>query len=86
MDGRAKHGGTDASGNPILEDIGVFLRDTFKRRFPGMDVKYIDPSCELGGRLELGGWAGGVGAGPPCGQRWVGGGGGEGGMEEQLDS
>ena len=24
--------GTDASGNPILKDIGTFLRDTFKAR------------------------------------------------------
>eukprot|EP00887_Chlorella_sp_A99_P007776 scaffold20.g7776.t1 len=40
-----KHGsGTDASGNPILQDIGVFLRDVFKKRFPGVDTKYIDPS------------------------------------------
>ncbi|KAL4422989.1 hypothetical protein ABPG77_005469 [Micractinium sp. CCAP 211/92] len=36
--------GTDASGNPILQDIGVFLRDVFKKRFKGVDVKYIDPS------------------------------------------
>lgn len=36
--------GTDASGNPILQDIGVFLRDVFRKRFPGVDVKYIDPS------------------------------------------
>ena len=33
--------GTDASGNPILEDIGTYLRDAFKRRLPGTDVKYI---------------------------------------------
>ncbi|EFN55932.1 hypothetical protein CHLNCDRAFT_145205 [Chlorella variabilis] len=25
-------------------DIGVFLRDIFRKRFPGVDVKYIDPS------------------------------------------
>ena len=37
-------GGTDASGNPILKDIGTFLRDAFKHEFKGVDVKYIDPS------------------------------------------
>lgn len=37
-------GGTDASGNPILKDIGVFLLDVFKQEFKGVDVKYIDPS------------------------------------------
>ncbi|KAI7842609.1 hypothetical protein COHA_003713 [Chlorella ohadii] len=36
--------GTDASGNPILQDIGVFLRDVFRQRFKGVDIKYIDPS------------------------------------------
>ena len=42
LDGAA--GGTDASGNPILKDIGIHLRDAFKKEFKGIDVKYIDPS------------------------------------------
>ncbi len=25
---------TDASGNPILKDVGTFLRDTIKKRIP----------------------------------------------------
>ena len=29
---------------PLPQDIGVFLRDIFRRRFTGVDVKYIDPS------------------------------------------
>ncbi|KIZ06381.1 hypothetical protein MNEG_1568 [Monoraphidium neglectum] len=38
-------GGTDASGNAILKDIGVFLRDTLKGHFKDQaDIKYIDPS------------------------------------------
>ncbi|KAG2435483.1 hypothetical protein HYH02_011778 [Chlamydomonas schloesseri] len=38
-------GGTDASGNPILADIGVYLRNEFKKHFKGdADIKYIDPS------------------------------------------
>ena len=41
--------GTDASGNPILSDVGRFLRGELKRLVvaPGgdkVDVKYIDPS------------------------------------------
>jgi 6-phosphofructokinase 1 len=37
---------TDASGNPRLGDIGVFLRDHLKEAFADLDssVKYIDPS------------------------------------------
>jgi 6-phosphofructokinase 1 len=35
---------TDLSGNPILSDIGTYLRDLFKKAFPTRDVKYIDPS------------------------------------------
>lgn len=27
-------GGTDASGNPILQDIGCYLRDHFKKNVP----------------------------------------------------
>eukprot|EP00884_Botryococcus_braunii_P007256 jgi/Botrbrau1/16531/Bobra.314_1s0004.1 len=36
--------GTDASGNPILKDIGQYLKDAFKKAIPGVDVKYIDPT------------------------------------------
>lgn len=42
--------GTDASGNPILQDIGVFLRDVFRKRFRGIDVKYIGERAGGGGR------------------------------------
>jgi 6-phosphofructokinase len=36
---------TDASGNAILRDVGMYLRDAFKAHFKGeADVKYIDPS------------------------------------------
>ena len=39
---------TDASGNPILFDIGVYLRDTLKSHFKEIgrscDMKYIDPT------------------------------------------
>lgn len=37
-------GGTDASGNPILKDIGTYLRDELAKHFTGRDVRYIDPS------------------------------------------
>jgi 6-phosphofructokinase 1 len=41
-------GGTDASGNPKLGDIGVYLRDKITEYFKGRGidatVKYIDPS------------------------------------------
>jgi len=40
----ANGGTTDASGNPILQDVGAFLRDAVKREFRDADVKYIDPS------------------------------------------
>ena len=36
-------GGTDASGNPVLQDVGVWLRNEVKRHFKDVDVKYIDP-------------------------------------------
>ncbi|PNH03063.1 6-phosphofructokinase 5, chloroplastic [Tetrabaena socialis] len=36
--------GTDASGNPILNDIGAFLKDKMKAYFKDADIKYIDPS------------------------------------------
>lgn len=44
--GSVAHGtaGTDASGNPILEDVGAFLKSAFKRGVPGCDCKYIDPT------------------------------------------
>ncbi|CAL8463718.1 g3252 [Coccomyxa elongata] len=35
---------TDASGNPILADIGIFLRDRIKKLIKDADVKLIDPS------------------------------------------
>ena len=39
-------GGTDASGNRKLGDIGTFLRDQIKERLRGrrVTIKYIDPS------------------------------------------
>ena len=36
--------GTDKSGNPILADVGPWLRDQLKSGIRGADVKYIDPS------------------------------------------
>ena len=40
--GAPPHGaGTDASGNPILEDVGAFLKSAFKQGVPGCDCKYI---------------------------------------------
>jgi hypothetical protein len=36
--------GTDASGNPILKDIGMFMRTELKSHFKDGDIKYIDPS------------------------------------------
>ena len=37
---------TDASGNPILEDVGAFLKQAFKQGVPGCDCKYIgEESC-----------------------------------------
>lgn len=36
--------GTDASGNPILKDIGTFLKAELKGCFKDADIKYIDPS------------------------------------------
>ena len=43
----ARAGGTDASGNALLGDIGQFLRDRIQERFAGrvkLSLKYIDPS------------------------------------------
>lgn len=38
-------GGTDASGNPILQDIGPYLRSELKKFFKAeCDIKYIDPT------------------------------------------
>jgi len=37
-------GGKDASGNPILKDIGMYLRSELKKSFPDADIKYIDPT------------------------------------------
>ncbi len=36
--------GTDASGNPILKDIGMFMKNELKAYFKDADIKYIDPS------------------------------------------
>ena len=35
---------TDLSGNPILKDVGPWLKSEIKKRFKDADVKYIDPS------------------------------------------
>lgn len=34
----------DRSGNPILKDAGVWLRNELKANVPDIDMKYIDPS------------------------------------------
>ncbi|CAD7701879.1 unnamed protein product [Ostreobium quekettii] len=40
-----KTGDVDASGNPILKDIGPYLKEEIKRYFEDdVDVKYIDPT------------------------------------------
>lgn len=36
--------GYDPSGNPILKDIGAYLRDAFEQALPDRPVIYIDPS------------------------------------------
>ncbi|KAG1673415.1 hypothetical protein FOA52_002180 [Chlamydomonas sp. UWO 241] len=36
--------GKDASGNPILKDIGTFLKKELKEHFQDADIKYIDPT------------------------------------------
>ncbi|PRW61573.1 phosphofructokinase family [Chlorella sorokiniana] len=38
---------TDASGNPILEDVGPWLKSEMKKYFKDADVKYIDPSYQI---------------------------------------
>ncbi|KAK9833229.1 hypothetical protein WJX74_010935 [Apatococcus lobatus] len=35
---------TDQSGNPVLKDVGVWMRDLLKKQFKEADIKYIDPS------------------------------------------
>ena len=35
---------TDLSGNPILRDAGIWLRNELKAGIKGADLKYIDPS------------------------------------------
>ena len=35
---------TDLSGNPILQDVGVWMRNELKSNFKNADIKYIDPS------------------------------------------
>lgn len=42
---------TDASGNPILQDIGLHLRSEFKKYFKGdADIKYIG---EISAKVHL---------------------------------
>ncbi|CAG9463338.1 unnamed protein product [Pedinophyceae sp. YPF-701] len=36
--------GTDASGNPILKDIGLYLKKRLTKELPDATVKYIDPT------------------------------------------
>lgn len=48
--------GTDASGNPILKDIGMFMRSELKSYFKDGDIKYIDPSYII--RWVRGVWGG----------------------------
>lgn len=52
--GSVAHGtaGTDASGNPILEDVGAFLKSAFKRGVPGCDCKYIGARVVVDERRE----------------------------------
>lgn len=38
---------TDASGNPILKDVGPWLRSEIKSHLKDVDMKYIDPSYIL---------------------------------------
>ena len=35
---------TDLSGNPILKDAGVWMRNELKAAMKDADLKYIDPS------------------------------------------
>ena len=47
LDSEGSKGNTDASGNPILSDIGVYLKSELKKYFKEhkteADIKYIDP-------------------------------------------
>ncbi len=36
--------GTDASGNPILQDVGVWMKQELKNHHKEADIKYIEPS------------------------------------------
>lgn len=36
--------GKDASGNPILKDVGIWLKKEIKAHFGDADLKYIDPT------------------------------------------
>ncbi|KAI3432447.1 hypothetical protein D9Q98_003998 [Chlorella vulgaris] len=38
---------TDASGNPILQDVGPWMKKEIKKCFKDADVKYIDPSYQI---------------------------------------
>ncbi len=38
------HHDTDLSGNPILKDVGPWMRGELKAHFKDADIKYIDPS------------------------------------------
>eukprot|EP00210_Caulerpa_lentillifera_P008286 g7907.t1 len=44
LNGKNGTDGKDASGNPILKDIGKFLREEMKQYFGDADIKYIDPT------------------------------------------
>eukprot|EP01026_Neomeris_dumetosa_P049004 TRINITY_DN42536_c1_g2_i1.p1 TRINITY_DN42536_c1_g2~~TRINITY_DN42536_c1_g2_i1.p1 ORF type:complete len:564 (+),score=76.93 TRINITY_DN42536_c1_g2_i1:46-1692(+) len=44
VDSTNQEQGTDASGNPILSDTGIFLKKQLKECFPDADIKYIDPT------------------------------------------
>lgn len=45
---KAARGDKDASGNPVLADIGKYLaaglKELFERKEEGVDLKYIDPT------------------------------------------
>lgn len=40
----AGHHDLDLSGNPILKDVGPWMRGELKAHFKEADIKYIDPS------------------------------------------
>jgi hypothetical protein len=37
-------GSTDSMGNPILHDVGAWLKAEIKKAMKEVDLKYIDPS------------------------------------------